>query len=478
MLQERTPQDDRGERVVKIRMPVAFHGRASPLQNRHPMQRRSRRIALATAGLLAASILFVGLAWRVGWLRPPSPRATDQISHSAYVWQRAWSDPVRRAFEGRARALGAGTVVLAAEIGWRDGAPEHVEVALDHALIAAAGGPVGLALRIGPCPPTQLREPATLAYIAGVAQRAVAAARAGGWEPSELQLDFDCATSRLDEYRAWVESIGAGLRPMPVTITVLPSWMSSDSFGPLIRASAGFVLQVHSVEKASLEGGAPSLCDAASAIRWTERAAYFNVPFRVALPTYGYIAMFDDQGALAGLLAEGRPSALADGLRVREVSADPAAMAALVAHWTRSRPAAMQGIVWYRLPVEGDRLNWAWPTFARVLRGEAPAGSLAVSAREATDGPGSGTLLEVIAENGGDLDVELPRDLAVRWADGVRLLGADALAGMEWRRDAECSVRFARFVGLGDARLRPGERRMLGWILLSGDMEVTVDVVE
>ena len=87
-------------------------------------------------------------------------------------------------------------------------------------------------------------------------------------------------------------------------------------------------------------------------------------------------------------------------------------------------------------------------------------------------------MLEVIAENGGDLDVELPRDLAVRWADGVRLLGADALAGMEWRRDAECSVRFARFVGLGDARLRPGERRMLGWIRLSGGMEVTVDVVE
>jgi hypothetical protein len=202
------------------------------------------------------------------------------------------------------------------------------------------------------------------------------------------------------------------------------------------------------------------------------------MPFRVALPTYGYIAMFDDQGMLAGLLAEGRPSALADGLLVREVSADPAAMAALVAHWTRSRPAAMQGIVWYRLPVEGDRLNWAWPTFARVLRGEAPAGSLVVLAREATDGPGSGTLLEVIAENGGDLDVELPRDLAVRWTDGVRLLGADALAGMEWRRDAECSVRFARFVGLGDARLRPGERRMLGWIRLSGDMEVTVDVVE
>jgi Protein of unknown function (DUF3142) len=437
------------------------------------MQPSSRRIALATAGVIAASALYVGVAFWRGWLRPAAPRATDAIDQSAYVWQRAWTEPVRRACAERTPTLGGGVVVLAAELAWRGGVAEHVEVALDHAVLAAAPGPVGLALRIGPCSGERMRDPGTCALIVDLGRRAINAARAGGWEPAELQLDFDSATSRLGDYRAWVESIAAALRPTPVTITVLPTWMSSDAFGPLVRASAGFVLQVHSVEKATLEGDDPGLCDAASAIAWTERAAHFGVPFRVALPTYGYVAMFDAKGALTGLMAEGRPPPLADGARVREVSADPVAMAALVARWSRGRPAAMRGIVWYRLPVDGERLNWAWPTFACVMRGEVPAGRMTVSARDAGD-----ALIEVVAENGGELDAELPRRIRAEWSDGSGLIGADALAGMEWSREAERAVRFERFAGLGEARVRPGERRILGWIRLSQATEVSIDVVE
>ena len=429
-----------------------------------------RWIALGTAGLLAA----LAVSYASGWLRPAAPRATSPMQQSAYVWQRSWSDPVQRAMRERAPAFDAGVVALGAEIAWKDdGVLQHVQVPLGHALLAGDAPTNGIALRIGPCPKELLRDDATIASILQVTREMLASARAGGWEPSELQLDFDSATSRLDDYRRWVEAIAADVRPLPVTLTVLPTWMSSSAFGPLVRASAGFVLQVHSVEKAALESDAPSLCDAASAVSWTERAAHFGVPFRVALPTYGYLAMLDDDGKLRGLVAETGSPLLSAGARARLVSAEPRAMADLVAHWSRSRPEGMQGIIWYRLPVDGDRLNWAWPTLSRVMAGEAPAAQLAVRAVPIDD-----AVIELVAENSGDLDAAAPAILEVSWTGGATVVGADGLAGMEWRRQDGGGVRFERASAEPALRVAPRGSRVLGWVRLSSTAEVKVDVID
>ncbi len=37
-------------------------------------------------------------------------------------------------------------------------------------------------------------------------------------------------------------------------------------------------------------------------------------------------------------------------------------MAGLVRGWTEGHPKELTGILWYRLPVAGDRNNWTWPT--------------------------------------------------------------------------------------------------------------------
>ncbi|MFN5496186.1 MAG: DUF3142 domain-containing protein, partial [bacterium] len=261
--------------------------------------------------------------------------------------------------------------------------------------------------------------------------------------------------------------------PVPVTITVLPAWMSSRAFGPLVASPAGFVLQVHSVEKAELESESPSLCDAASAVSWTEHAAHFGVPFRVALPTYGYLAVLDDDGTLRGLVAETGSPLLSAGARARLVSAEPQAMAALVAHWSRSRPALMEGIVWYRMPVDGDRLNWAWPTLARVMAGEMPAAQLEVRAVPVDD-----ATVELVVENRGDLDAPAPDALEVSWTGGASVVGADGLAGMQWRHHGAEAVRFERAAEEAALRVAPRGSRILGWIRLSTAAEVKVDVVE
>lgn len=433
------------------------------------MRSRLRWIALGTAGLVAALAVSHGM----GWLRPAAPRAVVPMRQAVYVWQRDWNDAVQRAVRERAPAFDAGLVALGAEIAWKDGVPQHVLVPIERALLAGDARPSGIALRIGPCPKHLLRDDATTAYIVGVARDMLAAARAAGWEPAELQLDFDSATSRLDDYRRWVEVLVAAVRPVPVTITVLPTWMSSPAFGPLVASSAGFVLQVHSVEKAALESESPSLCDAASAVSWAERAARFGVPFRVALPTYGYLAVLHDDGTLRGLVAETGSPLLSSGARARLVSAEPQAMAALVAHWSHSRPAPMEGIIWYRMPVDGDRLNWAWPTLARVMAGEKPVAQIAVRAVPVDD-----AMVELVVENRGDLDGPAPDAVEVSWDAGASVVGADGLAGMQWRRHGADAVRFERPAGDAALRVAPRGSRVVGWIRLSTTAEVRVDVVE
>lgn len=252
-----------------------------------------------------------------------------------------------------------------------------------------------------------------------------------------------------------------------MTITALPAWLSSGDFGPLVRATDGYVLQVHWAQRFRFDEDAPDICDTAKARRWVEQAARHEVPFLVALPTYGHIAVFGDDGEMRMLIAEQPPVGQLDLARMREFSADPQAVAELMRVWLDSRPAPMQGVVWFRLPVESDRLNWPWQALARVMRGEAPTTELALRWQDAGDG-----LKRLVAENTGECDAEIPRRIAGTWTDEARFVGADALAGMEWTRDGSRGVEFRRTSEFAAARLRPGEARELGWVRLDRVSEI------
>lgn len=391
------------------------------------------------------------------------------MEHSAYVWQRDWTPAVRRAVEQRLQGM-RDVSVLAGEIAWSGDARTMTAVRLPWRDLAACGRPVGLALRLGSCDRATLSDPEAVVWVRSQAQSVVRAAREGGLEPAELQLDFDAATSQLAAYRALVQEVSGALAPLPVTLTTLPTWMSSGDFGPLVRSVPRFVLQVHAFDRARLEGPEATLCDARDATRWVERAAGFGVPFDVALPTYGYLVVHGSDQRVTGLVAEAHDERLRGAAGVRELSADPAAIAGLVRGWLEDRPACMRGVVWYRLPVEGDRLNWSWPTLASVMRGVVPQGSL----RMETEHPAPG-LVEIVARNDGDADAPLPRGWTARWKDGTTLLGRDGLGTVV---TAGCGPGAANFslAAPGDRRLRPGERRRVAWMRFDADTEVTLHV--
>lgn len=421
-------------------------------------------LGAASAALLVAAVA-VGL-------RPASlPGTSGSLRHEAYVWQRNWTIHVQKAIDQAVPPLD-GLVCLGAEVRIRNGQPRAVRVSPDYRALAAKKVPIGVALRIGPYRGPFSEEGGLADFLADQASSLIAEARAEGLEPSEIQIDFDCTEADLDGYCLWLRAIRRKAPSLPVIVTALPCWLKRAAFARLAAEAGGYVLQVHSLERPKGPDEPAQLCDAAAARRAVERAGRIGVPFRVALPTYGYVLAFGRGGRFLGLSAEGPMAAWGPAVRLCELRADPAAMAALVQGWTENRPACMSGIVWYRLPVGSDALNWRWPTLSAVIVGRAPVAALRAELRRPEPG-----LVEVDLVNCGEADGALPAAVPVSWAGG-ELLAADAVGGFELGVGAPGSVRFTAQRGVPGGQLPPGARRMIGWLRFGADPEVQVRVAQ
>src|SRR5260370_34547670 len=112
-------------------------------------------------------------------------------------------------------------------------------------------------------------------------------------------------------------------------ITTLAGWLNQPGFRALIAASDGYVLQVHSVEEPGSYDAPFTLCDPKTALAAVEKASSFGIPFRVALPTYGYLVAFAANGRFVGLSAEGPAKSWPADAKLREERSDPVAMGTL-----------------------------------------------------------------------------------------------------------------------------------------------------
>jgi hypothetical protein len=148
------------------------------------------------------------------------------------------------------------------------------------------------------------------------------------------------------------------------------------------------------------------------ATNWVNEAAKIGIPFRVALPTYTYLVAFDAEGKPKGVAAEGPSARWPAEYRVTRWEAKPDSMATLIQQWKQSHPAMMRGLIWYRLPVSTDSLNWRWTTLASVMQGRPPVSDLRMESSE-------GQLCDIVCRNYGERDEPLPDEIIASWDDAT-----------------------------------------------------------
>jgi hypothetical protein len=401
------------------------------------------------------------------------PPVSGPLRQEAYVWQRDWNPAVRAAVARTGGPAGfAGLTLLAAQVDLRPSPPEVKTIAYDAEALRRSGLPVGLAIRIGAFPGRFADRPLAVDSLRRLAVHLLDGARAVGLAPAELQLDYDCPESKLEDYRALLEKLRPRVSPVPLTLTALPAWLDREgAFRNLIAAADGYVLQVHSLAPPPSPSADFVLSRPEEARGWAERAAGFGLPFRVALPTYSYVAAFDPSGRLLGLAAEGAAPLDRQDVRWRLVRSDPAAMASLVRGWTEARPAMLSGVVWYRLPVAGDRLNWSEPTLRAVRTGRPPR--LELRAEPRTPEPSSPELVEIHLVNAGEADADRPGEVVLRWS-GEPPLAADAVGGYRLQTWPG-SARLLAPAQAVPTVLRPGESRVLAWLRFARPTEVRIE---
>jgi hypothetical protein len=403
--------------------------------------RTLRRFHLLT--LPAAALLLAGCGHEVAVTSGPMPQR-------GYLWQRHWTPAVAEAFRESQKRLD-GVVVLGGEVVWKDGQPRLVSATVDWSELARAEKSCAIALRVAPFGGRFAEDDANSRFIAETAKSFVNEAQKHGVTLTELQLDFDAAQKKLAGYRFWLKRVRAAIAPVPLVITTLPAWLEEREFSTLLSEVDSFVLQVHSVPAAGELHR--TICDPALARRWVARAAKLRRPFVVALPTYRCLAGYAPDGRLLGVAMDaGQPSWPA-GTRVVEFAANPEELAGLVQEWTNRRPADLQALIWYRVPVETDVRNWRWPTLSAVMRGRAPARRLEVI----TTGENP---IDLVVTNKGEADEQLTAPVVVTWQNAA-LTASDALPG--WT--LQISGRSATFTPEPQqSRLAPGQQRGIGWL--------------
>jgi hypothetical protein len=330
-----------------------------------------------------------------------STSAPDRISHDAYIWQRHWTPALADAIEANADLFGAWHV-LAAEI------PASGQVAsmqADWTGVAAGRHAVVPVMRIeGQIEPGQ---------IAHVVSEIVAVAATLPLPVRRLEIDHDSATSHLASYASFLTTLRSALGSGTIlSITVLPTWLSSPDFHAVADAADLLVLQVHSINDPRV-----GLFDAGQAARWIQALSHrTRRPFLVALPTYGARVTASPSGRLLAVSAE--MHAL-DGEAGSEIAASPAAIVAFLDTLRRDPPDGFRGVVWFRLPTADDSRTWSAGTLRAVVGGRLPRPNIEVVARSRQPAGMS----DIVVVNDGEIDGPLPQSVRLptdcQAADGV-----------------------------------------------------------
>jgi hypothetical protein len=267
--------------------------------------------------------------------------------------------------------------------------------------------------------------------------------QSAGLTLSGVEIDHDCATARLPAYTELLRTLRQQLpAQLKLSITALPAWLASPELEKLLASVDSSVLQVHAVSKPSLGLFAPQ-----AAQQWA-RAYGQRSPkaFYLALPAYG-VALLDSPSGVPLVESE---APLASQTPLHELQADPEQVAVLIKALQQAPPPQLAGLIWFRLPLAGDRRAWPMATLQAVARGQPLRAKLQLRIKQ------SGALSEVSLHNNGNLSIALPERLEI---SAEHCDSADGIGGYRLQ-DSRSSLLWLR---QRPAQLAAGQQLAIGW---------------
>lgn len=384
---------------------------------------------MSTIHLLRCALL-LGIALLGGCEQSGAPPLDQHL----YIWQRQWT-PAHAEALAQSRNGFSTLRVLALQnhpqAGWR-------RAQIDSVLLKADARPLIAVVRLD----GQLKQLDAGDSIKQILQVA-ADWQAQGLVLAGVEIDHDAGTAKLPAYRQFLQDLRAALpSSLKLSITALPAWLDSPQLPGLLAQVDSSVLQVHAVSDPQR-----GLFDPVQARQWAERwSRATDKPFYLALPAYG-IAVLPGEGG-APLVESEVP--IERGGQRRELMADPQQLSTLAAQLRKAPPAHLAGLIWFRLPLAGDRRAWSLTTLRAVAQGDPLRSSLALNL-SAHDG-----LYDIVLSNDGNLDSALPARLTLA---ATQCEAADGLNGYALRQ----TPGQLEFYRLKDGRLPAGAQRTLGW---------------
>lgn len=312
----------------------------------------------------------------------------------------------------------------------------------DWNALAASGKPVIAVVRIE----GQLRQWDEATLLADV-QAVLAVWRQQKVVLAGIELDHDCATSRLPAYTHFLQALRPALQAHErLSLTALPTWLDSPHLDALLAQADEAVLQVHAVQ--SPRAG---LFNPDTARGWLSAfARHTHKPWRVALPAYGTRVSWDDQGRVSAIESERLTLVGAEG--ASELFADPRVMQRFVSTLESDAPDGLAGIVWFRLPTGEDARAWSAASWQSVL-GRTPLKASLTAIAGGTKDPHR---YDVRLVNEGDADLPLPSLVRVEGSCAA----ADGINGYGLQRSGQGLYLQRTRVGV----LRAGRQLAMGWL--------------
>lgn len=286
-------------------------------------------------------------------------KASSPLPQEVYIWQRQWRDANQTALKQSQEAF-QGLRILALQAHPKpNGGDIWFEVAVNHTWLQADPRPKIIVVRLD----GQLKYLNNNEVINKI-NKLLTDWQTKGTHIIGLEIDHDSASSKLVTYQKFLQRLKKEIPTnIKLSITALPAWLNSPNFPPLLNLIDELVLQIHSVSDPRL-----GLFDANQGWQWVEQLASIStVPYLVALPSYGS-AVFNTP---SGYRVESEVPLLQSSPKaMQELMADPEVLQAFVSKLETKKLPKLRGIIWFRLPLEGDQRIWPLSTLIAVVKRE------------------------------------------------------------------------------------------------------------